>query len=531
MSTRNRRFQVTGVLAIAALTVSGCAATAPNRSADQAGSTGGGGGGGTLVVDASFDVKTADPNRQYETTGSIVAKAMYETLLTFEGDDVTEPITGLASHEMSEDQKVMTLTMEDGHTFSDGSPVTVDDAVFSLQRVQGIGGNPSFLLDGVTIEKVDDETLTLTSEEPNPALAFILPNPAMSVVNQEVVEANGGTTDAEDDAEAFLNGESAGSGPYILESYNATSQVVFTVNPNYSGDKPAYDRVVLRNVQGETQLLNIQSGESQIALDLSPDQAAQLNQDKVNLLAGPSRYVIFLLLNQNEDVNAWTSNPDFLKAVKSAIDYDAVLNVAGEGSVRPGGFIPSLFNGALEADRGNQTDAEAAKTALEASGYDGESITLAFPNDITVQGQPLQSIAESVQASLRTAGITVNLAPAPVATELDAYRGGKEQIGLWYWGPDFPDPSNYLVFTPGELVGLRAGWETDADPTVRDLAVAARDSSADDRAAAYEQLQEAQNASGPFIPLLQPAQNVATAQSVTHVDLNPVWTISLGKTQ
>ncbi|WP_205781331.1 ABC transporter substrate-binding protein [Planctomonas deserti] len=519
---------VAAMTAAGALVLAGCAATAPNtpNGAEQ-----GGGGNGTLVVDASFDLATADPNREYETTGSIVAKALYETLLTFEGDDVTEPVAGLADFEMSEDDRVLTLTMESGHTFSDGSEVTVDDAVFSLQRVQGIAGNPSFLLEGVTVEKTSDTTLTLTSETPNPALPFILPNPALSVVNQEVVEENGGSADASDAAEDFLNGTSAGSGPYILDSYDANAEVVFTANPEYSGDAPAYERVVLRNVPGETQQLNVQAGESQIALDLNPDQAAGLDEDAVTLISGASRYVIFLFLNQSEGVSPVTSNPDFLRAVKLGIDYDSIVDLAGEGSVRPGGFIPSLFNGALTADQGNQQDVEAAKEALAASGYAGEEVQLNFPNDITVQGLSLQSVAESVQAQLAEIGVNVSLAPAPVATELDAYRNGTEQIGLWYWGPDFPDPSNYLAFTPGELVGLRAGWTADADPAVKSLADAARAATGDERAAAYEELQVAQNESGPFIPLLQPAQNVATAKSVTSVALNPVWTIDLGATK
>ena len=65
---------------------------------------------------------------------------------------------------MSEDAKIVTLTLKDGHTFSDGTPVTVDDVVFSLERVQGIKGNPSFLLADVKVAKVDDKTLTLTSK-------------------------------------------------------------------------------------------------------------------------------------------------------------------------------------------------------------------------------------------------------------------------------------------------------------------------------------------------------------------------------
>ena len=144
-----------------------------------------------------------------------------------------------------------------------------------------------------------------------------------------------------------------------------------------------------------------------------------------------------------------------------------------------------------------------------------------------MQGLSFSSIAESVQAQLNEVGINVTLAPAPVATELDAYRGGTETIGLWYWGPDFPHPANYLVFAPGQLVGLRAGWPAEADPKSVELANAAQAATDADRVAAFEAWQKQQNETGPFIPLLQPAQNVVTARSVSSVSTNPVWTVDL----
>lgn len=66
-------------------------------------------GGRTLVIDTSFDLKTADPGRMYEATGLFVGKAVYETLLTFDGGDVTRPVPALAeSYTLSDGGKVLT---------------------------------------------------------------------------------------------------------------------------------------------------------------------------------------------------------------------------------------------------------------------------------------------------------------------------------------------------------------------------------------------------------------------------------------
>ena len=48
-------------------------------------------------------------------------------------------------------------------------------------------------------------------------------------------------------------------------------------------------------------------------------------------------------------------------------------------------------------------------------------------------------------------------------------------FGLSLWGPDYPDPADYLAFTPGQLVGLRAGWPKGSDPAIEALAAKAHD--------------------------------------------------------
>jgi peptide/nickel transport system substrate-binding protein len=522
---RGRTAVRAAAVALAAVSLAACG------SGGSGGGSGSGSGGGTLVIDSSFDLKTVDPGREYELTGQMLTKSMYETLLTFANNDLTKPVGDLAtSYELSPDATTVTLPLAQGRVFSDGTPITADDVVFSLQRMIGMKGNPSFLLDGVTVSKKDASTVVLTSATPNPALPFILPNPALSIVNSKVVQANGGTTDDKDGAEKFLNATSAGSGPYILKTLDVASQATLTKNPKYNGpDKPGYDTVVVRNVKAATQVLNVQKGDSQIALDLSGDQVGGLDKSKVSVASGASAYTIFLLLNQDAGISPATSNPQYVSAVKKAIDYTGLLGVAGQGAVQPAGIIPSLIAGTLPAGDALKQDVAGAKAALAASGTTGQTPKLAYPSDLTLNGLSFQTLAEKLQSQLAAAGIAIDLAPAPVATELDNYRNGKEQMGLWYWGPDFPDPSNYLAFAPGGLIGKRANWPATAAPDIDTLATtAAKTGDTAQRDALYQQFQQGLNASGPFIPLVQPPSNIVTATSVAGAGYNPIWTIDVG---
>lgn len=486
--------------------------------------------GGSLVVDAAFSIETGDPGNTYDPTGNVVAKALYETLVDFEGSDVSTPVPGLATWEQNEEATEFTFTLEEGRVFSDGSPVEAEDVVFSLQRVQSMAeAKPNFLLTGITIEQVDDSTVRFTTETPLLQLPAILANPALGILNSEVVQANGGSVDGDDSAQAFLNEESAGSGPFVLDTLDLTSQIVLTRNEEYNGaEEAAYDRVVIRNVtESATQLINLKGGDTNVALDLNGDQVSGLG-DGFTVDSVPSAQTIFLLVNQDPGVGGVSANTYFAAAVRYALDYDGLLELAGAGAAQATGVIPPGFEGALTEGVAQDLDATAA--ALAASGYDGETITLQYPNDYPVGGVEFTPLAERIQSQLEAAGIEVELAPAPFATELDAYVNGSEGFSLWFWGPDYADSANFLPFAPGLKVGLRAGWTEEMNPEIAALAASASSATdVDARESDFTAFAEAMQESGPFVPLIVPGSNIATSDTVTGAAYNSVWTLDLAE--
>lgn len=496
---------------------------------------GGGGGGGTtnhvLVIDKSFDMKTADPQREFEVSGGIVAKSLYSTLLTFKGSDSATPVPEVASsYTASSDAKTFTFKLRTDIKFSDGTPLTSADVAFSFNRLINIKGNPSFLLDGITVSTPDASTVVLTSAAPNPAIPFIIPNPALGIVNSKVVKAHGGTdqpgADKSDTAEAFLNTTSEGSGPYTLKSFSTTTEVDLTANPNYFGPKPFYNTVVIRNIQAPTQLIDIQKGTDEVAIDLSSDQAASLSGSSLQVKASPGPNVFFLFANNNPKISKITPNKHFQNAVRYSLDYASYVQLAGAGAIQTPGVVPSMFLGALTPADNAQFDLTKAKAELAASGISNPTINLGFPSDFTLNGISFATLAQKVQANLQAAGIKVNLTGSPISVALADYRAGTEQMGLWLWGPDYPDPNDYLVFLPGQLVGLRAGWAAGSDPSLEALGVQAASSTDNTaRGSLFQQIQRQLNTDGPFFPLIQPGQVVVATKGVTGADYNPTWTI------
>ena len=486
-----------------------------------------------LIVDTAFQLKTADPARAYEPTASLFMNAVYETLVTYEDGDLTTLKPGIASlPEISEDGTTFTFTLNPNATFSDGSPVTVEDVVFSLRRMQNVKGPASRFIEGATIEAGEGEgEVVLTTPEPDPAFPAKLTYPALAILNADVLREEGGT-DAEDaatadTADAFLNTTSVGTGPYVLTTFDMASEVVLERNENYYGEPAPYDRIILRNVSNSAQRMNISRGISDIALDIRPDQIASLG-DGVEVISTPGSDTAFVFLNQDPEVSDVSVNPDIVEAVRYGIDYDSLLEIAGEGAGRPGSIVPSILSGSLSPAEAVEQDVERARAAVERSNLDNLTLEMAYASDIAKHGISFGDLATAIQEDLAEIGITVDLVPQPVATNLDAYRAGTLPMSVQWWGPAYPDPSYYLFFNPGELVGLRAGWPEGSVPAVTDAAQAATDVvDPARRSELYREWQRVLMAEGPYVPLFQPPFTLVHASDVEGVAYLPTWTVDL----
>ncbi|MFT4230469.1 MAG: ABC transporter substrate-binding protein, partial [Microbacterium sp.] len=493
---RKSRLALAGVVALA-LALTGCGSSG---SSDSNGSE----GSDQVVIDMAFDVTTLDPSRMNEPSAMTIMRGVYETALRFSSSDAgsLEPL--LADYTMSDDEKTLTLTVKDGPTFADGSPITVDDFVFTYQRLIDLKGNPSPNLEGVTVTKVDDKTLTLTSEEAQPDLAVTMANPSLGIIQKSAAEENGATLDpTTDTAEAFFNKSSIGSGPYKIETADIQSQITLVANEDYWGEAPALDRIVFRNVAAATQAINVKAGTADIVTGLSSEQASKL-PDSVNVTTEASNQMLFVLLNQDPTINEFTANAKFDEAVRRGIDYDALLELAGPGMVRAAGIIPPMIPGALSEDEAVTTDLDAAKAALEESGYNGETIEFDVANDMVVRGVSLLTVAEAIQAQLKEIGINLELNPQPITTALSPYREGKQGFALWYVQPSQPHNFEALNYLPGAQMGARAGWAEGSAPELEELGEEIRNAPADERDAMFEEFQRIENEIGPFVPLLLP---------------------------
>lgn len=489
-----------------------------------------------LVIGLAEETDFLDPARGFTPDGSIVLRATYDTLVTFPDADASQILPRLASDwTVSEDGLTYTFMLRDDVVFSNGDPLSAEDVVFSMNRLKNVKGNPSFLADTIAgVEAVDEMTVMFTLTLPRPDFLSKLANTAFSITNAEVVRANGGT-DAEnaaeaDTADAYLNSNSAGTGPYVLESWMPQDQAVLVRNENYWGTAPYFDRIILVNIpQSATQQVALEAGDIDIALDLTAEQIVRLEGNPAfGVYQGAGKDTHFLLMNQDPEIGGPMSNPLVQLAVRYALDYEGYRELWG--GVTPGTNLTVGLLGAYGQDKAFTRDVERAKELLAEAGYaDGFDITLSYP-DFTNEGVDMNINAQKIQADLAEVGINVTLNPGEVQVALESYRSGRDSFSYWFWGPDILDPLDVLSFLPGGKVGTeRANWlEENADPEIIALRDEARvESDLDARLALFAQIQDYLQQKGPWAPFIVPPTKKAFAADIQGFVWHPQWQLDV----
>lgn len=490
-----------------------------------------------IVIGHAEITEAYDPAQAFNPTSGIVNRVAYDTLVTFPAGDASsvEPLLA-ESWEVSEDGLTYTFALRDDVTFANGDPLTGEDVVFSFNRLKNVKGQPSFLTDPIaSIESADDSTVTITLSEARPSFLSELANTAFSVTNAEVVQASGGT-DAEDAAETdaateALDQTSAGTGPYILESWTPQEETVLVRNENYWGEQPYFDRVIIVNIpEAATQKVALESGDIDLATDLTPDQITDLEgKDDIGIYIGTGRWTHFLLMNRDEEVGGPVANPLVAEAIRYALDYEGFRDL-WSGSVTPGSNMWVGLAGAYAGEKALSRNLERAQELMNEAGYaDGFDVTLSYP-DLTWEGVNMSTNAQKIQADLAEIGINVSLNPGEVQVSLEEYRNGEQGFGYWFWGPDKLDPVDFLEFLPGGKVATeRTRWSEDmVDAEVLDLIAQAKvETDTEARTQIFNELQDLAQTSGAFAPFSVPAVQTAFRSDIEGYVWHPQWGLDL----
>ncbi|KDT99142.1 bacterial extracellular solute-binding s, 5 Middle family protein [Escherichia coli 3-267-03_S1_C2] len=219
-----------------------------------------------LVIGKAADPQTLDPAVTIDNNDWTVTYPSYQRLVQYktDGDKGSTDVEGdlASSWKASDDQKEWTFTLKDNAKFADGTPVTAEAVKLSFERLLKIGQGPAeaFPKD-LKIDAPDEHTVRFTLSQPFAPFLYTLANDGASIINPAVLKEH-----AADDARGFLAQNTAGSGPFMLKSWQKGQQLVLVPNPHYPGNKPNFKRVSVKIIgESASRRLQLSRGDIDIA--------------------------------------------------------------------------------------------------------------------------------------------------------------------------------------------------------------------------------------------------------------------------
>ncbi|GCF11409.1 peptide ABC transporter substrate-binding protein [Dictyobacter arantiisoli] len=358
-----------------------------------------------------------------------------------------------SSWDISKDNKVYTFHLKSGIKFSDGTPVTAQTYVYSWTRVllpavkspiapvleEAIMGANDVLSGKTTtlsgVKALDDHTFQVTLVRPTAYFLQLLTVSLFYPVNQSFVEKYGQT-----DWVNHVVGNGAGTGPFMVKSWQRNVSMTLVPNPNYYGARTKLKEVDMTFVRDvSTGFRAYQAGQYDFV-----DNISAIDQLQAQSMPGFTRKPILesdLLFFDNK--TAPFNNTAVRQAFAAAIDKQALVKAVYHNSVTPAStIIPPDSYGAQDY-AGIPYDPAKAKELLKTAYPDSSKIpTITFSYPSTQVPSTLPEVLQQMWKN--TLGINVKLNGMELTSYNAATTKRNIQFGFTQWGVYFPDPYEWL---------------------------------------------------------------------------------------
>ena len=384
----------------------------------------------------------------------------------------------LADSITTEDNKNFIVHIDDAATWSDGTPVTADDVVYTALRLaspvigntammyyvfEGVGDD-GFVEEGAEsidgIQKVDDKTVQFTTKEEMPITTFensyaryllTLPKHVIEQYSEEELST----------AEWF-NHPDVVSGPFIVTDFDVDHYISYEANKDYWKGAPKIDKLNIKIVDGSQLYAGLQSGE----IDITQQTMSDIPQeDYESVEALDNVEVVYGSPVTNQSVFIQTKNVPDVKvrqAMLYAIDRQQILEelLNGHGEIIDG-FLSSASPFYDDSLTPVSYDPEKAKTLLEEAGWDGSQTIRFYVNS---GDSTFVNAASIIAAEWAAVGIKAEIQTVDFATLMSV--AGTEDYDVlavqYTYAPVDPYPD------VAWLLGGEGSWTGYSDDTLND---------------------------------------------------------------
>jgi len=439
------------------------------------------------------------------------------------------------------DGTVYNFTLRSEAVWHDGTPVTSDDVIFTIERMMSAGSLvPQDIKDlwgKITVEKLNDKNLKFTLPEPFvPFMDYL----TFGILPKHLLES----VPAEQLPNADFNIQPVGTGPYrfdhlIVEDGQITG-VVLTINTNYYGAAPFIEQVVFRYYPTSAEALDAYRQGDVLAISrVAPEElSAALEEPNLSMYSSPLPQMSFVFFNLKNPEVEFLQNTNVRRALMLGLNRSSVINsyLSGQAILAHGPILPNSW-AYYDGTERFEYNPEEAITLLKDEGYiipagGGEvrakegaplAFTLMHPDD-SLHTQ----IAQAIQGQWAKIGVRVDLQAVPydqlVLSSLTsrAYQAALVDINL----SRTPDPDPYPFWHQAEATAGQnySQWDNRAASEYLEQARVSADYSL--RARLYRNFQAIFAKELPALPLFIPVYSYAVDSQVQGVQVAPLYDAS-----
>ena len=414
----------------------------------------------TLVRNNGAEVQSLDPHKIEGVPESNVNRDLFEGLLVTDVEG--HPAPGVAEKWENKDFKVWTFHLRKDAKWSDGTPVTAEDFVYSWQRLAnpntaspyasylqyGHIANIDDIIAGkkpvtdLGVKAIDANTFEVTLSEPVPYFYKLLVHPSVSPVPKSAVEKFGEKWTQP--ANIVTNGA------YKLKDWVVNERMVLERNPQYwDNAKTVINQVTYLPISSEvTDVNRYRSGEIDMTYDNMPIELFQKLKKEIPKEVHVDPYLCTYYYEINNQKAPFT-DVRVRTALKLALDRDIIVNkVKNQGDLPAYSYTPPYTDGMKLVEPewfkwSQEKRNEEAKKLLAEAGYTADK-PLTF--NLLYNTSDLHKKLAIAVASIwkKNLGANVKLENQEWKTFLDTRHQGTFDVARAGWCADYNEPTSFL---------------------------------------------------------------------------------------